>query len=221
MMLLKQTTPLEDFLPHVLAFAVGDEERGALPENVALSFIRNSAFAFADKTGVIRDKVWLDLQCGLDTYPIDVPSCETIVGVRSAKLGEFHSEDCGKRWSWGNVCFAFDDDESLTIHPPPNQDLQRGLELELILAPAKGACEVDSRLYDKWHDAIIHGALAEIHMMPGRPWSSVSRADYRRRLFNEEVSRAINRKVLNGKREPLQVQMNPDWFICNTAQRRW
>lgn len=210
MKLLKSTTPLDKFLPHVLAFALGDEQTGSLPENAALSFIRNAAFTFAEKTGIIKDTVKIDIQCGMGEYPIDVPSCEQIIGINKARLGSFESCDCGFAWSWGNVDFKFDDDV-VYVCPIPTQDIDQGLELELVLAPSKDACEVDSRLYDKWHDAIIHGTLAEIHMMPGRPWSSVSRADYRRRLFNEEVSRAINRKVLQGKREPLRMSLSNDW----------
>jgi hypothetical protein len=220
MKLLKQTVPLDKFLPHVLAFAIGDEQSGSLPENAALSFIRNAAFTFAEKTGIIKDTIKVDIQCGMNEYPLEVATCEQIINISKARLGDFESDDCGIKWSWGNVSFQFDDDV-IYIHPAPTQDIDLGLELEVVLAPAKDACEVDSRLYDKWHDAIIHGALAEIHMMPGRPWSSVSRADYRRRLFNEEVSRAINRKVLKGTREPLKMAMNSDWQTGCSFGRRW
>lgn len=220
MKLNKQTVSYDKFLPHVLAFTIGDEQSGSLPENAALSFIRNAAFTFAEKTGIIKDTIKVDLQCGLDSYPLEVSSCEQIIGIKNAKLGEFETFDCGFNWSWGNVSFQFDDDV-LQVWPVPTQDIENGLELEVILAPSKDSCEIDSRIYDKWHDAIIHGALAEIHMMPGRPWSSVTRADYRRRLFNEEVSRAINRKVLNGTKQALTMSMDPNWHIRRTAQRRW
>ena len=220
MKLNKQTVPYDKFLPHVLAFTIGDEQSGSLPENAALSFIRNAAFTFAEKTGIIRDTIKVDLQCGLDEYPLDVSSCEQIIGINRARLGNFETLDCGFNWSWGSVSFQFDDDV-LKVWPVPTQDVEDGLELEVVLAPSKDACEVDTRIYDKWHDAIIHGALSEIHMMPGRPWSSVNRADYRRRLFNEEVSRAINRKVLNGNRQALSMQLDPNWRIGRTSQRRW
>jgi hypothetical protein len=221
MKLLKQTTPLEKFLPHVLAFTLGNEQTGSLPDNAALSFIRNSAFTFAEKTGILKDTLTIDLQCGLDSYPLEMVSCEQIISVSRAKLGDFESVDCGFGWTWGNVDFQFYDDV-LKVWPVPTENIEHGLEVDVILAPNKDACEVDSRLYDKWHEAIIHGALAEIHMMPGRPWSSVSRADYRRRLFNEEISRAIGRKVLNGKGEMPRMSMNNDWNVGSHCRRgRW
>jgi hypothetical protein len=220
MNLLKQTVPIDKFVPHVLAFAIGDESTGALPENAAKSFIRNAAFNFAERTGIITQEITLDLQCGLCDYPIEVSTCETIIGVKHAKLGNFESEDCGCSWNWGGIHFTFDDDV-LRIHPAPTKDIEDGLRLTLIVAPSKDACDIDATLYNKWHDAIVNGALSEIHMMTNQPWSSVSRADYRRRLFEDAVSRATIRKVMNGRREALHAGPNPDWMTTCRARRRW
>lgn len=220
MKLLKQTVSLDKFVPHVLAFAIGNETSGALPESAAKSFIRNAAFNFAERTGIITQTIKVDLQCGLSEYPLDVSSCETIIGVKHARFGDFESEECGRFWSWGGVDFTFDDDV-LTIYPAPTKDMDEGLELTLIVAPNKDACDIDATLYNKWHDAIVNGALSEIHLMTNQPWSSVSRADYRRRLFEDAISRATIRKVMNGKREALRVTGNPDWQKCRTSQNRW
>jgi hypothetical protein len=220
MNLLKTYVPIENFLPHVMVNTVGDETSGSLPENAAISFIRNAAFKFAEKTGILTHDVKIDLQCGLGEYPVEIPTCETIIGVKNARLQNFETEDCGKFWSWGNVDFAFDDDV-LFVEPAPTSDVADGLLAKVIVAPARDACELNSVLYDKWHDAIINGALSEIHMIPSRPWSSVSRADYRRRLFEEDISRATIRKVMQGRRQYMDIKMNPDWFTCKTSQRRW
>jgi hypothetical protein len=220
MNLLKQTVPLEKFLPHVLAFAIGDERTGALPDSAALSFIRNAAFTFAERTGILTQNIKVDLQCGLSEYPLDLSSCDTIIGVKHARFGDFETEGCGCFWSWGGVDFTFDDDV-LSIYPAPTRDVEDGLDLTVIVAPNKDSCDIDATLYNKWHDAIVNGALSEIHLMTNQPWSSVSRADYRRRLFEEAISRATIRKVMKGRREPLHVSGNPDWFKCRTSQRRW
>lgn len=220
MQLLNQTKPIEDFLPHILIHTRGNEESGGLPQDAAISFIRNAAIQFADKTSLLKRKIKVDLQCGLSEYPLDIPSCETITGVSYARYGNHEIQDCGCSWNWGNVYFEFDDDV-LKIHPAPTKDVFDGLEVEVIVTPSRDACELDAQFYYKWHDAIIDGALSEIHSMPGQPWSSVTRADYRNRKFHEEISRFTIRKVLKGRREPLYALPNPNFYSCRSSQRRW
>ncbi len=220
MFLLNSTVSIDKFVPHIVANTFDENGGNSLPENVAQSYIRNSAISFAEKTGMITETIEVPIQCGMTCYPIESRNCETIIGVKSAKLENFESLDCGCNWSWGNVDFTFDDDQ-LYINPAPTKDDNQVIVLEVIVIPNRDACEVNSQFYDKWFDAIINGALAEIHMMPNRPWSSVSRAEYRRKLFNEDVSRATIRKVLQGKREPLKMRPNYDWTKRRNSQRRW
>jgi hypothetical protein len=220
MQLLKNKTDYKSFIPHILANTVNTENDTVLPESAAISFVRNACINFAERTGIIKQRLVIDLQAGLSEYPLDALDCETIIGVSKAKMVNFESEDCGTRWSWGNVTFEFDDDV-LYVHPAPDHDVDGGLELEIVLSPSRDSCEVDSVLYDKWFDAILNYALSEIHMMPGYPWSSVTRAEYRKRLYNEDVTRAIVRKVLKGNTQPLKVMPNPDFMVRRSAQTRW
>lgn len=220
MQLLKDNTHIDAFLPHVMAFAMGSEEEGMLPESVARSFIRNSIYKFAERTGILKERQTLSMQCGLACYPIEVGEDQTIIGIKSARMGDFETLDCSCNWSWGNVDFWIEDD-SLHVYPTPSSDVEAGLEIELVLAPSRDACEVDSVFYNKWHDTIIHGALAEIHMMPSRPWSSVGRALERKRMFDDDVSRATIRKVMSEKREPMRMSPNQNFLFNRSSQRRW
>lgn len=220
MQLLKRKVSLDKFLPHVKANTIGSEEEGMMPDNVALSFIRNSAIAFAERSGVLTETIKIDLQCGLDEYPIETSDESTVIGIKSAELGDFNSQDCGLTWSWGEVMFEVEDDV-LKIWPVPDKDIDRGLELEVVVAPSREACSVDAQLYTKYFDAIIDGALFEIHMMPNYPWSSVSRADYRRRQFDDKISKASVNRVLKGNRRPMKARLNSDWKTCRTYRRRW
>lgn len=219
MKLFRNKRPIEDFIPHILLNTAGTEESGALPKEAAISFIRNAAILFADNTGLLTEKIHIDLQCGLQDYLIETSDCETVIGIKKAKYENFSSENCGCSWTWGNVDFTFNDD-MLNICPAPNKDVENGLELELVLTPKRDACELDEQFYNKWFDAILNGALAEIHAMPDLPWSSVTRADYRNRKFHEEIGRYTVRKVLEGRREPLYLRPNPN-FIIGRSQRQW
>lgn len=220
MQLLKQTVPISKFTPHVVVATYDESGDNPIPENVAESFIRNSAISFAEKTGILTEKISIDLQCGLSEYPLEVSDCNTIIGVKSAKFGEWSDEDCGFGWTWGGVNFKMIDD-LLTIYPAPTQDFSNGLEIEVVVAPNRDACELDAQLYDKWFDAVINGALAELHMLPSRSFSSTTRGDYRRRLFNEDVGRATVRRVLEGRREPMYMRPNPNWQRSHSIRRRF
>lgn len=220
MQLLKQTVPISKFTPHVIIATYDQNGDNPIPENVAESFIRNSAISFAEKTGVLTEKISINLQCGLSEYPIEVSDCNTVIGVKSAKLGDWYNEDCGCSWTWGEVQFTMIDD-LLKIYPAPNEDIEDGLKLEVVIIPNRDACDLDAQLYDKWFDAIVNGALSELHMLPSRHFSSSTRADYRRKMFNEDVGRATMRRVLEGRREPLHVSPNPNWHRGNCYRRRF
>lgn len=223
--LLDKRVSVDNFLPHVMANAIGDEKTEMLPENAARSFIINSAIKFSERSGILKRKIKIDLQCGLDTYPIEIADCETVIMVEHAQYSsfcagpdDFFSSGSSCCWSWGDVRFSMEDD-TLHINPAPTKDIKHGLELKLIVAPKRDACEVDVSLYDKWYDAIVNGALYNIHMMPNRPWSSMSRADYYKRMFDEDVSRATIRDTLHGVSKPLMASPNPDFITCR--RRTW
>ena len=211
MQLLNQTVSLEEFLPHVLAAVVGSEDGPTLPKEAALSYIRNSAINFSDKTGIIKRKIKVDLQCGLSEYLVETPDCETILRISDVSLGQFNCQPDCMSWSWGEVDFQFDDD-TLIICPAPKEDVEDGLYIEAIVAPSQDSCEVDYQLYSKWKDAIVNGALSEIHLMSNQPWSSLGRSDLRRKQFEEAVSKVTIGKMMQGKEETLRMRPNPMWM---------
>lgn len=220
MQLLNEKTDYKEFIPHILANTIQSDSNSQLPEGAAISFVRNACIDFAKRTSIIRKKTRIDLQCGLQDYPLDGLDCERVIGVGYARLGRHEVVDCGCTWSWGNVKFTFED-TVLHITPAPDQDVEDGLEVELILQPSRDSCSVDSRIYNDHYDAILNYALSEVHLMPGFPWSSVSRGDYRKRLYHEAIGLATVLQVQKGVRAPMMATANPDFFTCRTSQRRW
>lgn len=212
MHLLKQTANLEDFLPHILAATVGSEDGPSLPKEAAISYLREAAITFCEKTGIIKRDIYIDLQCGLSEYLLETLDCdETILRISEAHLGNFSSEPDCLCWSWGNVGFEFDDD-MLKVSPPPSEDIQNGLHVKAVVAPAPDACKVDYQLYSKWRSIIVDGALAEVHLMSNQPWSSIGRSDLRRRQFNEAIERVKIGKLTKGMEDrPHRLGPNPMW----------
>lgn len=218
MHLLKQTANLEDFLPHVLAATVGSEDGPTLPKEAAISYLRDAAITFCEKTGVIKREINVDLQCGLSEYFLETVDCdETIIRISEATLGDFQSEPNCLCWNWGDVYFEFDDD-LLRISPPPSEDIQNGLYVKAVVVPSPDACKVDYQLYSKWKNIIVDGALSEIHLMSNQPWSSLGRSDLRRRQFEEAIERIKIGKLTKGAEDrPHRMRPNPMW----RSRRAW
>lgn len=217
---LTTSVPIEDFLPQVLAATLDEKGETSLPSNAAISYIRSAAIEFARRTNILKHTIRVDLQCGLREYVLETTGCETVIGVTSARYEDWYEEDCGTFWSFGGINFQLDNG-ILKLNHAPKEDIPGGLILEVITVPNRDACTLDSRLFDQWHDAIVNGALSNLYMMPSRPWSSVSRADYSRRLFNEAIGMATVSRVMEGKRGPLKMRLTNSWRPSYTRQHTW
>lgn len=220
MKFLKTKVPIEDFTPQLLAATIDSEGKTSLPESAATSYIRSAAIEFARRTQILKNDITVDLQCGLKEYPLETDDCEKVVAIVCAQYENWMEEDCGCAWSFGDVRFQLDDG-ILHIDPAPNEDIPGGLKLKVVTIPNRDACELDSRLFDEWQDAIVEGALSRLYSMPSRPWSSMSRSDYSRRLFNEAIGMANVSRVMSGHRGPLKMSMTNSWRPGKTRQNGW
>lgn len=193
MLLPRNRTKLDDFLPHVMAMVQGDS-RPALPSSVALSYLRNSAIKFAQQSSVLRRKEKIKLQPGQLSYPlIDAPEEEKVYRIVKAYYGD--DECCGRE------VYVFLDDDVMCIgsHEVPSEMCEDVyLTVEFVVIPTRKACSVDEVLHTDWHDAIIDGALEQVHLMPQRPWTSGTASRERQRSFNVAVGEA-RRKYFNDK----------------------
>ncbi|MEE3649457.1 MULTISPECIES: hypothetical protein [unclassified Brenneria] len=75
-------------------------------------------------------------------------------------------------------------------------------QVEIIFAvePRRNASVVPDVLADDYMDVIVAGALEDLYLMPGRPWSDPQRAQYFRTLFIDGYRRAY-RDALNNSHE--------------------
>lgn len=193
MLLPRNRTKLDEFLPHVMAMVQGDS-RPALPSAVALSYLRNSAIKFAQQSSVLRRTEKIKLQPNQLAYPlVDVPEEEEVYRIVSARYGD---EDC-----CGREVYVFLDDNIMCVgshEVPPDTCEGVYLTVEFVVIPTRRACSVDDILYTIWHDAIIDGALEQLHLMPQRPWTSGTASRERQRNFNMAVAEA-RRKYFTDK----------------------
>lgn len=176
------------FLPHVMANVTGDSRAG-LPPNVALSYIRSAAIKFAAKSGILRRTERIRLQDGLEQYPlVDAPDEENVYRLSSVKR-----RGCDYPASF--------DDASIIFECPIGvaDDCPEFIDVEYVVIPSRSSCGVDEIIFNEWHDAIIDGALEQIHLMPQKPWTSggasqqrglnfrVAAGDARRKYFTDRA----------------------------------
>lgn len=184
MLLPRNRTKLEEFLPHVMAMVQGDS-RPALPSNVAISYIRNAAIKFAQRSSVIRRSVQIKFQPDNLIYPlVDDPEEEKIHRlVRVYRGDECCNDEFVATFDDNTICLAAWD-----VPSDPCED--QFFTAEFVAIPTRNACSVDEILFDEWHDAIVDGALEQIHLMPQRPWTSGTASRERQRNFGLAVADA-------------------------------
>lgn len=182
---------LDKFLPHVMVAVSAAEDQPQMGVQAALSFIRNAAITFAERSRIIQRQINIDAQADLEQYPLLLDDCEDIIQVDELCMGKYCVQgvkgSCG--YFEGAELFWFEDG-CINLNCPPCEDMECYITGRFTVAPKRDACEVDAILYDRYHDYIVSGALAEIHTMPNRPWSSGVAADDRRRMFQDGIGLA-------------------------------
>lgn len=78
------------------------------------------------------------------------------------------------------------------------------LGLYVVLAPSRTANEVPDQLADRWHDAIIAGARAELMSTIGMPWSNPQEAERQTMIFWDFVAEA-RREATSGRHAELRI----------------
>ncbi|RLM26503.1 hypothetical protein BIY29_05440 [Brenneria alni] len=82
------------------------------------------------------------------------------------------------------------------------------VEILFAVEPRRNASEVPDALADDYIDVIAAGALDDLYLMPGRPWSDPQRAAYFRALFTDGYRRAyrdaLNNSPITGFHNPVR-----------------
>lgn len=191
-------TDFNKFLPHVMANVTGDRRAG-LPPNVALSYIKSAVIEFTKKSSILRRNEKIRLQDGLQCYPlVDAPEEEQVY-----RLVDVLRNGC-------SVAARFDDVNVIFDCPiGVSEDCPEFIDVEYVVIPARSSCSVDDIIFEQWHDAIIDGALEQIHLMPQKPWTSGGMSQLRGKKFKEHVGDARKKYFTDraGNR-PAVVQRN-------------
>lgn len=201
---LPDTIALSEFVPEVAVVAAG------APADMLESYIRQSAIDFTTRAQVLmRDSV-IDLQAGVDEYPIRVSPDEQIVSMqymgpeRSACDCPPYSA-CGVPARCGGVA-TFKAPDRVILSQRPISDAPSALWVRVSVAPSRDACSIDRVLYDRYHEGVVNGALARVLLLKGMPWFDAALATFHRRLAGDAISAAGLDRLTRGERGPFKMK---------------
>jgi hypothetical protein len=193
-------TDFAPFLARVVAAAPG------LPDVAAHSYLRDAAIRFCEASGWLERDAVLPMACGIRDYPVVPADCERVVRIVAVEIGCGTTDDgmqndrmldprrdvietgCGFR-----VEALETPDVSVWIDR--EGDAGDTLRVRYVAAPRHDACRLDARLVEEWGRALVEGALADVLLLPGQPFSDPRLAAVYSQRFDAAILRARTRRL--------------------------
>lgn len=181
---------LDEFLPRVTLVAKG------VPDDVALEYIRQAAHTLARESRLLKRELRLDVQAGVRDYYIQAGDNEQVHLIHSVGYHNMHSQricGCG-----GESCFvalkqcrsnhfSFEPPDKIILAKSPKEDGESELIVNYFAMPTQNCCEVDSLIYDRYHDVVVNGALSWLLVMRHYDFAEPQMA----MLYNKEFRKGI------------------------------
>lgn len=156
---------------------------GAL-QPLVLQSLSQAAREFCRRTRVWYEDQTLDIAAAVTEYEFDTPTTGAVViELQNVMLD---GEDAIQ-----GTDYTVNSGRTLILEEEPSDDVTGGLEARAVFAPALWATTLPDFLVSVWGEGIVAGALSELFLMPGKPWSDPDRANYWRRRFLDKVGEAI------------------------------
>jgi hypothetical protein len=203
-----ETVSLSDFTPEVVLAAKD------CPHEIAENYLRHAAIDFAERSQVVVRALYVHVQACVNDYLLELPTCERIVSVQQvcnrdgcqAIVAATHGPcmlpcplGCGASVAW------FREPNMIFFSPAPNHDLQDALKVDVATAPQRDACDLDRAYYEKYHEAVVHGALARLLMIKDSGWYDPNLARDHRVQSDQKISAAGMDRLTGGVRGPFRM----------------
>jgi hypothetical protein len=183
-------TDFAPFLARVVAAAPG------LPDVAAHSYLRDAAIRFCESSGWLEREALLPMACGVRDYPIVPSDCERVVRVVAASIG-CHPIDPRRDVLETGCGFRVEALETpdVSVWIDREGDVCDTLRVRYAAAPRHDACRLDARLAEEWGRALVEGALADVLLLPGHPFSDPRLAAVYSQRFEAAILRARTRRL--------------------------
>jgi hypothetical protein len=99
--------------------------------------------------------------------------------------------------------------DQFIVLPLPGDDRQYTLRMFYALKPKRSASGMPEAIFDDLEDAIMHGALQELLVLPGMPWSDRELATYHAKQYVFYAGERRARANLGNMRGSMSVKIHP------------
>lgn len=97
-------------------------------------------------------------------------------------------------------------DTAIYLWPVPDTSVSGALGVRAAFAPTRSATQVEDALFDNYMPEIVSGALAQLLITPGQPFTNPSLAEYHRKAFSSGRSKAVGDAKRGATRGALVVK---------------
>ena len=168
-------------------------ELGACPQKMMLVKLQEGAREFCSQTETWKE--WLDphnLVDGKLEYQLDWEWCaevRRIMAVRIKTEEDVTNGTDGQTIPYEN--YEFDQPDVLTLDDSlePEEDVSKGLCVQVIYVPHLWTCDLPSWFINRYVDAFIAFAMKELMSMPKKSWTNPSRAAHYMHVWNDYVNK--------------------------------
>lgn len=204
---------LSQFYPRLLPYVVG------CPEPLAQQALLDAAIEFCNKSNAVS--VMIDPITpvkGIATYEIETPAQTGVSTVLKLwydgkltpsipyeqALSLFNNPEGTPRFFFGEYV---DEVYSITLLPTPEKTIANGLRLRVALTPTRSATQVHDILFDRYADAIVHGAISILCTVPDQPFTDLKQAAASSVRFRAEANLARGEIMHGNVQSSLSVKM--------------
>lgn len=183
--------------------------------------LRETARDFCRRTSAWRqDLAAVNTVGGQADYPLTLPAESQLVrvtdltvhGRRLWRSVELDKADAGAQQpKYGITEPPFDLDDNLseiTLHADevPGESVVGGLQASAVLTPTTTATALPDFLLGQYSEAMRHGTLARLMLMPKKPWTDRVLAGVYEGLWQEALNFAAYQAQVGNTRRPLRVK---------------
>lgn len=178
---------LEEFLPRITLIAKG------VPDDVALEYLRQACQTLARDSLLLQRDLYLDVQAQVRDYYLEAGDFEQVHYVRYVRLGK-EQRPCIAASQRMARCecrdFVFEPNDKIILTKTPKADAENQLFVRYFAIPTQNACDVDKLLYDRYHDVVVNGALAQLLLMRQYAFADPQMAMLYEKRFKQGIAQA-------------------------------
>jgi len=181
-----------DMLPYVVNDLPG------CPQPVIVQSLQQAGRKFCVDTEALREELTIDVvedQTEYDLRPTQMTLVHRIFNV------EYDGTDLKEDK------YVLQEGDTLVLEDAPTEDITGGLVVTIVRRPMITSMILPVWFMERWSEAIMAGARAELMFQPMKPWSNPELGTYWDRQYKIGVAQAVREKFTEFKQADTAVKM--------------